>query len=144
MTDIRPVTPNFAVAPQIALEDISEIAAAGFKTLINNRPDGEASGQITDAQAAQAAAAAGMAYVSIPFAGGPRMEHVQATVEALAGHTGPVLAFCRSGTRSITVWALAQAVSGAMTPDAIIEAAAETGYDLSPYRQTFAQLTTGS
>lgn len=141
MPDIRPATKDFAVAPQIALEDIPQIAAAGFKTLINNRPDGETPGQMSDAQAAEAAAAAGMAYVSIPFVGGPRTEHVEATMEALEAHPGPVLAFCRSGNRSITVWALAQAAAGAMTPDAIVEAAAEAGYDLSPYRRTFEQLT---
>jgi uncharacterized protein (TIGR01244 family) len=140
MADIRSVTPAFAVAPQIEAADIAEIAAAGFKTVINNRPDGEVPGQLSEAEAEAAAVAAGLAYVSIPFVGGPRMEQVEATVEALADNPGPILAFCRSGTRSITVWALAQALSGAMTPDAIVEAAAEAGYDLSPHHPIFERL----
>jgi sulfide:quinone oxidoreductase len=143
MPDIRPVTKDFAVAPQIRVEDIQAIADAGYKTLINNRPDGEVPGQMTIAQAASAAQAAGMAFVSIPFAGGPRTEQVEAMIGALEANAGPILAVCRSGTRSITVWALAQAASGAMKADEIIGAAAEAGYDLSPYRRTFDQLAAG-
>lgn len=143
MPDIRSVTTDFAVAPQIGEADIAAIAAVGFKTLINNRPDGEVPGQMTDAAAEAAAHAAGMAYVSIPFVGAPHAVQVEETVKALEGNPGPVLAFCRSGTRSITVWALAQAVSGALAPEEIVAAAAEAGYDLSPYTLTLTRLSGG-
>jgi uncharacterized protein (TIGR01244 family) len=61
MADIRQVSDDFAVAPQIALEDMGEIAAAGFRLVINNRPDGESPGQPSSAQMADAAKAAGLA-----------------------------------------------------------------------------------
>jgi sulfide:quinone oxidoreductase len=140
MPDIRTVTADFSVAPQISEADIAAIAAIGFKTLINNRPDDEVPGQMTDAAAQAAAQAAGLAYVSIPFAGAPHPAHVEETVTALESNPGPVLAFCRSGTRSVTVWALAQAVAGALPPEDIIKAAAEAGYDLSPYKLALTRL----
>lgn len=133
MPDIRTVTADFAVAPQINEADIAAIAAVGFKTLINNRPDGEVPDQMTNAAAEAAARAAGLEFVSIPFVGAPHPAQVEETVKALETHPGPVLAFCRSGTRSVTVWALAQAVSGALAPEEIVAAAAEAGYDLGGY-----------
>ena len=96
--------------------------------------------QMTSAEAASAAKAAGLAYVEIPFAGGPGPAQVEATMEALETAAQPVLAFCRSGTRSITAWALAQAAAGAMAPDQILQAAGRAGYDLSPYARVFAEL----
>lgn len=141
MPDIRTVTAAFAVAPQIEEADIAAIAAVGFKTLINNRPDGEVPDQMTDAAAEAAAHAAGMAYVSIPFAGAPPPAQVEETIRALQGNPGPILAFCRSGTRSVTVWAFAQAVSGELTPDEIVAAAAQAGYDLRGYGPLLTRLS---
>lgn len=143
MPDIRPATVDFAVAPQISEADIPAIAALGYKTLICNRPDGEVPDQMTSAAAEAAAHAAGMAYVAIPFAGAPHPAQVEETVRALEGNPGPVLAFCRSGTRSITVWAFAQAVSGALAPDEIVAAAAEAGYDLGGHAPLLARLAGG-
>jgi uncharacterized protein (TIGR01244 family) len=130
MADIRPVTPNFAVAPQIRGDDFAQIAAAGYRMVINNRPDGEALDQLSDANARAAAEAAGLAYAFIPISGQPRPEQVEQTSAALAQAAGPTLAYCRSGTRSIMTWALAQAASGQATPDQIVGLAARAGYDL--------------
>lgn len=141
MPDIRTVTADFAVAPQITEADIAAIAAVGFKTLINNRPDGEVPDQMTDAEAEAAAHAAGMAYVSIRFVGAPHPAQVEETLKALEDNPGPVLAFCRSGTRSITVWAFAQAISGALAPEEIVTAAAEAGYDLGGYAPLLTRLS---
>jgi uncharacterized protein (TIGR01244 family) len=143
MPDIRTATVDFAVAPQISEADIPAIAALGYKTLICNRPDGEVPDQMTSAAAEAAAHAARMAYVAIPFVGAPHPAQVEETVRALEGNPGPVLAFCRSGTRSITVWAFAQAVSGALAPDEIVAAAAEAGYDLSGHVPLLARLAGG-
>jgi sulfide:quinone oxidoreductase len=131
LADIRHVTPRFAVAPQLTEADFAEIAAAGFKSVINNRPDGEAPDQIADAKAREAAKAAGLDYQAIPFAGPPGPAQVEATVKALEALPGPVLAYCRSGTRSITAWALAQAQAKARGSDEIIGLAQAAGYDLS-------------
>jgi uncharacterized protein (TIGR01244 family) len=140
MADIRAVTPDFAVAPQITADDMLKIAAAGFTTVINNRPDGEAPGQMSDAQARKAATAAGLAFVTIPITGGARPEQVDQTIKALGDASGPVLAYCRSGTRSITVWALAQASAGGYSPEDIVELADSAGYDLSGLRPVLERL----
>ncbi|MDX2275989.1 MAG: TIGR01244 family sulfur transferase [Hyphomonadaceae bacterium] len=142
MSAFRSVTPDFAVAPQLALEDFAAAAAAGFKTVINNRPDGEAPGQPSSAEAEAAAKAAGLAYHHIPVQGGPAPAAVEQMAAALEATRGtPVLAYCRSGMRSITTWGLAQAVAGARTPDEIVALAAEAGYDLSGARGALQRLT---
>lgn len=140
MADIRPVTGAFAVAPQLTAEDMQAVAAAGYKTVIANRPDDETPGQMSLAEARAAAGTAGLAFIAIPFAGGPTTALVEETLKALEGADAPVLAYCRSGTRSITVWALAQAAAGKAAPAEIIAQAAAAGYDLRPLGPTLAQL----
>lgn len=111
-------------------EDISALKAAGFATVINNRPDGESPDQPSSAEIAAAANAAGLAYHEIPMGReGVTSEMVEATRKALEGSRGPVLCFCRSGTRSTTLWALSQ--SGKQDAGSIISAAADAGYDMS-------------
>src|ERR1700761_6506648 len=112
MTEFRKVTDTFSVAPQIALDDVARAAAQGFKLIINNRPDGEAPDQPASAQVEAAARAAGLDYLYIPVSGGPTPAQVEAERVALAAADGPVLAFCRSGTRSIVTWSIGQAQSG--------------------------------
>ena len=131
---IRPLTPTFAVAPQLSPDEVREAAAQGFTTLVNNRPDAEEVGQPTDAAIRAAAEAAGMAYVAVPIdATGPTPAKVDALAAAIEGSTGPVLAFCRSGTRSTFLWALARALAGEPA-DTLIEQAAAAGYDITPIR----------
>lgn len=130
MVDIRKVTDGFAVAPQIEVEDLQAIADAGYKTIIANRPDGE--GGISQPRMGAIRTKAeelGMAFVAIPFSGAPTPEILERVGSALAEAPSPVLAYCRTGTRSITAWALTHAGQGAA--DDIVDAAAGAGYDLS-------------
>jgi uncharacterized protein (TIGR01244 family) len=130
MSKIIPVTDDFAVAPQIALEDLEDAAAKGFKLIINNRPDGEQPGQLPAAEAAAAAAGLGLAYLHLPIVGSPTPEQAHAQGEAIESAGGAVLAHCRSGTRSIVAWAMSRAMAGD-SASAIIKRAADAGYDLA-------------
>jgi uncharacterized protein (TIGR01244 family) len=129
MSAFRTVTPNFSVAPQIAVADLAVAKAEGFTRVINNRPDGEAPGQPPSAAMAAAASAAGLDYLWIPVVGAPGPEQADAQAKAAAG--GKTLAFCRSGTRSITAWAMGQARSGALSADELARLGEGAGYDLS-------------
>ncbi len=133
------LTPDVSVAPQISASDCPLAAAQGFAVIINNRPDGEAAGQPTSAEIHAAASAAGLRYVNIPVDGtGLTMEKVREMAAAL-DEGGPALAFCRSGTRSTNLWALAEASRGG-DPDAIIKAAELVGYDVSGMLPTLRRL----
>jgi len=131
MSDFRRVTDDFATAPQISVDDVDEAARQGFKTLINNRPEGEDPTQPSGHEIEAAAKAAGLAYFHIPVRGGPTPEQVETTGRILETAAKPVLAFCRSGTRSIIAWSLAQATSGARSRDELIALGRNAGYDLS-------------
>ena len=131
MTDFRRVTDALSVSPQIRPADVDEAARLGFRTVINNRPDGEEPGQPSGAEIAAAAQAAGLAYFHIPVRGLPTPEQVETSRKVFAEAPAPVLAFCRSGTRSITAWALGEAQSGAMSRDELVRLGRAAGYDLS-------------
>ncbi|HEY2659307.1 MAG TPA: TIGR01244 family sulfur transferase [Caulobacteraceae bacterium] len=131
MADFRKVTDDFTVAPQIAPGDLAEAAKLGFTLVINNRPDGEQPGQPTSAEMEAAARAAGLDYVHIPVMGGPGPAQVEAVRQAVDAASGPVLAFCRSGTRSIVTWSIGQASSGARPRDELKQLGQAAGYDLS-------------
>ncbi len=124
------------VAGQIRPEDMPAIKAAGVTAIVNNRPDGEEPGQPAAAAIAEAAAAAGLTYRHIPMAGGLNAALVQEMADALSQADGAVLAFCRSGTRSTYLWALAEAQRGA-DGDELTGKAAAAGYDLSPIARFF-------
>jgi uncharacterized protein (TIGR01244 family) len=119
------------VAGQIRPEDVRALADEGVTAIVNNRPDGEESCQPAGAEIAAAAAAAGLAYRHIPIAGGFNLDDVIAMAEALDAAGGTTLAFCKSGTRSTFLWALARAERGAPAEE-LIARAAEAGYDLGP------------
>lgn len=131
MTDFRRVTDDFSVSPQIDLADIAAAKAQGFTLVINNRPDGEQPGQPTSAEVEAAARAAGLDYVNIPVVGAPTPDQVEANRVAIAGAEGPVLAFCRSGTRSIVTWSIGQAASGERDRGELVSLGRDAGYDLS-------------
>jgi uncharacterized protein (TIGR01244 family) len=131
MTEIRTVTDAFAVAPQLQPHEMGEVAALGFKLVINNRPDGEVPGQPTGAEVEAAARAAGLDYVHIPVIGAASADQLKAFHSAVATADGPVLAFCRSGTRSITTWAVGQAQHGDRSPAELAALGGDAGYDLS-------------
>jgi uncharacterized protein (TIGR01244 family) len=135
MTVFRRVDQDFAVADQqLAPQDIARAAAEGFKTIICNRPDGEEPGQPPTAAVQAAVEAAGLNFRAVPFRGPPPPGAVGATAELLEEAPRPVLAYCRSGRRSIMAWAMAQALVGARRPDEIIALAAKAGYDLEGAR----------
>jgi sulfide:quinone oxidoreductase len=127
---IRKLTDRISVSPQILPGEMADLEAAGFRSVINNRPDGEASEQPTSAEMAQAAAAHGLAYRNLPVVPG-RYEPalVDAMAQALQEMPAPVLAFCRTGTRSTTLWAL-QAARHAEV-ESLLATAAQAGYDLA-------------
>lgn len=130
---------TISVAGQLSPADLADAKRQGFALVINNRPDGEAPDQPAGAAMAEAAAANGLTYVEIPVAGGFSMPQVEAMATALAGAPGPVLAFCRSGTRSTNLWALANAARGG-DPAAIVAAAGAAGYDVSGLMPALRQL----
>lgn len=134
------LTPAIAVAPQIAPEDVEAARAAGFTTVVNNRPDGEAPGQPAGASIAAACSDAGLAYVAIPVGpAGIGEGEIAAMAATLAAAPGPVLAYCRSGTRSTHLWALAEASRGG-DAEALVTAAAGGGYDIGALWPTLRRL----
>ena len=134
MLDIRRIDDRIAVAPQIAAEDVPAIAAAGYRAIVNNRPDGEEPGQPGGDAIRAAAEAAGLAYTAIPVThAGFSQPQVAAMIDAIDSAGGPVLAYCRSGTRSCNLWALAGAGLG-QDPDELTAKAAGAGYDLTNLR----------
>jgi uncharacterized protein (TIGR01244 family) len=121
------------VSPQIDADDVEAARDLGVALIVNNRPDDEAADQVPGAQIAQAASEAGLDYVAIPVGhSGFSEAQVAAMREALDRAGGwRLLAYCRSGTRSTLLWALAEARAGA-DPQSLRRAAADAGYDLAP------------
>ena len=141
MSQFRWVTPDFAVAPQLAAGDIAKAAAQGFRTIVNNRPDNEVPGQPSGEEIRSASAAQGLEYRSLPFSGPPPPTAVAEMTALLEEAPTPVLAYCRSGNRSILAWAMAQALSGARTPDEIIALARNAGYQVASVREALEALS---
>lgn len=130
----RQLSDRVLASPQIGLPEVAEAARIGVGLIINNRPEGESDNQTPGAEIEAAATAAGMGYVAIPVTHAGFSEgQVKAMTAALASTDRPVLAYCRSGTRSTLLWALAQADQGT-NPDELTAAAASAGYDLTPIR----------
>ncbi len=126
----RRLTEQVWVAPQLAADDFRAAAELGIRTVINNRPDGEAPDQLPSEAAQAAAEAAGLAYVHLPVVSGAIFpDHVEALRHILATTEEPWLLYCRSGSRSCQLWALACARE--QEPARLVEAAARAGYDLS-------------
>ena len=133
----RTLSDTVSVSPQITAEDVAAAKELGFTQIVCNRPAGEEPSAPQPAEIEDAAEAHGLSFLSLPFAaGGPSAAQVQAmgaAVETAEKTGGKVLAYCRSGTRSATLWAMAQGRAGA-DEDAVIEAARAAGYDLSGLR----------
>lgn len=129
---ITALTPDFAVASQIVATDIPEIAAAGYRTVINNRPDGEESGQLAAGDAKKQAEALGLSYRYLPVtASSLTVADIDAFRDLLATLDGPILAHCRSGTRCYLLWAAMKVRDGKSSADAMIHQAADRGFDIS-------------
>lgn len=140
--DLRALTPTYAVSPQIAPEDLAAIKAAGYTTVIDNRPDGEIPPALHTGVMQAAAEALGLTFVANPVIGGAlTFDNVTAQKAAIDAAGGPVFAYCASGNRSSIVWALAHA--GAVPSDELIATAARFGYNLEPYRGQIDALAKG-
>ena len=125
------LAPDFAVAGSLDQPDIDALASAGTRTIINNRPDGEDPGQLPAAEARRLAEAHGIAYHHIPItAASLNRADVDAFAAALQDAPRPIVAHCRSGTRSTLLWALTRLREGA-DPLALIAAAAHHGIDIA-------------
>ena len=140
--DIRAITPDYAVSPQIELSDLPAIKAAGYVMVIDNRPDGEIPPHLHTAEMRKAAEALGLAFVANPVIGGHMtMENVTAQGAAIAAASGPVFAYCASGNRSSVVWALANA--GKRPVDELVGLPARFGYQLDHLRPQIEALAKG-
>lgn len=137
--DIRALTDTYAVSPQITPSDLPAIQAAGYTTVIDNRPDGEIPDDLQAAQMRDAAEALGLTFVINPLIPGEFTEanavvQLRACVEA----SGPVFAYCASGNRCSIVWAMMHA--GNMPVDELIATPAKFGYRLEHLRPTLEAL----
>ena len=131
--NIRKLSDTYSVSPQIDVEDVPAILAAGFGTIICNRPDAEVPPSHS-AEAIEAAAfAAGLNFVRLPVTHQTLTQDiVDAQAAAIRDADAPVLAYCASGTRSSIVWSYGQV--GQLSTDKIIAATTQAGYDLGGMR----------
>jgi sulfide:quinone oxidoreductase len=137
----KKITDDFSVAEQLLPDDVDEMAAAGFKTIICNRPDGESADQPIRAEIQAIAEEHEMAFHYIPVVSGQlNLEDIAKFSEALDNAERPILAYCRTGTRSIQLWGLASGLKG-MSPEEIVQLGAEHGYDLRGVAGWLAQQT---
>ncbi|MFK7830162.1 MAG: TIGR01244 family sulfur transferase [Congregibacter sp.] len=129
--NLVPVSNSFSVSAQIVAADMPALVAAGVKSLICNRPDGEANDQPTIAEIRFAAEAAGIDVAYIPVVpGAVTPADIEGFSKALTDMESPVHAFCRTGTRSITLWGLQQKAQGVADAE-VLSIAKDCGFDLS-------------
>lgn len=137
MADIRKLTEDLSVAPQISADDVKSVAA-NFKSILCNRPDQEDPDQPAYAEIEKLAQAAGIAIEFQPVNGSAISD---GDVDDFARHVAdlpkPVLAYCRSGTRCTVLWALSQA--GKQPSDEILKTASLAGYSLDTLRPRLAE-----
>lgn len=139
--DIRRITDRYNVSPQISVEDVADIKAAGIATVICNRPDAEVPPSHQADAIRAAVEAAGMVFEELPITHQtmtPDRVAVQSSI--VEASDGPVLAYCASGTRCSILWAFSQA--GHLSSDEILSSVARAGYDLSAMRPTLDAIAT--
>lgn len=140
--DIRAITPDYAVSPQIDLGDLPAIKAAGYVTVIDNRPDGEIPPHLHTDEMRRAAEALGLTFIANPVIGGAlTLDNVTAQAAAIAASDGPVFAYCASGNRCSIVWALANA--GKLPIDDLVGLPARFGYQLDHLRPQLEAMSKG-
>ncbi|MGI9369902.1 MAG: TIGR01244 family sulfur transferase [Ruegeria sp.] len=137
--EIRPITPRYAVSPQITVEDVPAIAAAGFAKVICNRPDAEVPPDMQSDTIGAAVRAAGMEYEVLELTHRTMTpENIEKQRQMADNCNGPVLAYCASGTRCSVVWAFGQ--SDRMSADEILNTTGKAGYRLDNLRPALEQL----
>jgi len=128
--NVVPLSESVSVAGQISPADLQAIAEAGFKSIVCNRPDGESPGQFSSQDIATAARQAGLTMAYLPVVTGRvSPQDGREFGDLLNQLPGPVLAYCRSGLRSATLWALSQA--GSRPWPELVRCAAQAGFNLS-------------
>lgn len=145
LPSIAPLDDRVSVAGQIAPHQMAELAAAGFKAVVNNRPDREAMfGQPRTDEIARTAEAAGIVFLDLPFSG-PRAtpDQVRAFGHLLETVQGPVLVYCKSGMRSAFLWGAAQLAAGHPL-DQVLASAMRAGQNLEPLGETMKTLAEAS
>lgn len=141
MSPPKDIAPGVAVAGQPTPADVADMAARGYRTIIGNRPDAEEPGQSPSAEIRAEAERLGLAYVPIPVTSGTiGVRDVAAFDRALQESPKPVVAHCRSGTRSYLLWAAAQALHHGADPQALVAEAAANGYDIKSLPDLVARL----
>ncbi|MEO0544149.1 MAG: TIGR01244 family sulfur transferase [Pseudomonadota bacterium] len=135
--ELKTISPCLSVSPQIMPEDIAAIASDGFRAIICNRPDGECADQASFADIKAAAESVGLNSHYIPVQPGKISDDDVATfADALRSADGPILAYCRTGTRSAMLWSLSEA--GKQPASDILAATLAAGYDLSAVAERIA------
>jgi uncharacterized protein (TIGR01244 family) len=124
------LAPGVTAAGALTRDNIEALAAAGTKVIVNNRPDGEDPGQLAAEEARELCEARGIAYHHIPFVAATlTREHIDAFAAVLKSAAGPLVAHCRSGTRSTMIWALTRVREGA-DPVALVALGQRNGVDI--------------
>ena len=132
--DVKRISPFYSISAQISVPDVGAAASLGFKAIINNRPDGESDDQPAAVDIERAAAAQGLDYRHVPVRSGQITDaDIEAFRTAMSEVTGPVLGFCRTGQRSISLWSLLEAEH--MASASLIEVARDAGYDISSLQE---------
>jgi uncharacterized protein (TIGR01244 family) len=142
---LAPLDDRVSVAGQISPDDVPALAAAGFRAVVNNRPDREAMfGQPRTADIKQAAESAGLVFLDLPFSG-PRAtpDQVRTFRHLMATTEGPVLVYCKSGMRSAFLWGAALLAAGCPL-DQVLSAASRAGQALEPLGETMKSLAEAS
>ena len=137
--EIRALTPTYAVSPQIGLADLAVIKAAGYTTIIDNRPDGEVAEDLQGPAMKKAAEALGLTFVINPLIPGNfTPDNIASQSAAVAASKGPVFAYCASGNRCSIIWAMMNA--GSLPVDDLVGIPARFGYKLDHLRPTLEAL----
>lgn len=136
--DARKITDTYTVSPQITPEDVADIAAAGFRTIVCNRPDHEIPVELQADCIRAATEAAGLTFIEHPIVHDVLEDCVPRQMEILQTAEAPVFAYCASGTRCSVLWSIGQA--GCMQVDDILAATTQAGYDLSALRARLEQI----
>jgi len=132
MTTTKSLADEISVCSFVSPADLPELASK-FRTIVNARPDAEEPGQPSSAEVAAAASRVGLEYVHIPVVPGQISDaQVAAFAKTLGDKPGPVLAYCKTGTRAASLWALSQA--GTQGAEQVLAAATKAGFDLEGLR----------
>lgn len=128
--DVKKLTNDVAVSPQISTADLSAIQALGYSTVVCHRPDGEEQDQVKYSEIASAAKALNLKTIYQPVVSGKITDANVAKFKSILHEAqGPVFAYCRTGTRCTMLWSLA--VSDQLSVSDILSISKDAGYDMS-------------